>query len=47
MADQPFWSASDKDADVPLSDSNRTRQQASGTVGAVRSTITRTATPPP
>ena len=39
MADQPVWNPSDKDADVTLSDSNRTWMQNAGTVGSVRSTV--------
>ncbi|BBK36090.1 hypothetical protein STAQ_11680 [Allostella sp. ATCC 35155] len=39
MADQPVWNPSDRDGDVALSDGNRTWQQASGTVGCVRSTV--------
>jgi hypothetical protein len=39
MADQPAWNPSDKDGDVTLSNGNRTWQQVSGTVGAVRSAV--------
>ncbi|BBK30590.1 hypothetical protein STHU_12240 [Allostella humosa] len=39
MPAQPLWNAADKDADLTLSNANRTWQAASGLVGAVRSTI--------
>ena len=38
MADQPFWNPSDKDADVTLSNSDRTWSVNSGNTGSVRST---------